>query len=134
MPRAIYIDSFEAVDGVRQRMGYQAFRAAVLKAGRFSVFEATETAWKARMFDTLVADPTIETDISCGYPWTIVREKQRPEPQPCRRGAGPLHVPRAGRARRQADHPPPAPAARRGLGAWLQPRQGQVHRPTPGAD
>ena len=30
MPRAIYIDSHEAVEGVRQRMGYAKFRAAVL--------------------------------------------------------------------------------------------------------
>lgn len=75
MPRAIYIDSHEAVEGVRQRMGYAKFRAAVLKAGRFSVFEATETAWRARLFTDLCNDPTIETDLSCGFPWTLVREK-----------------------------------------------------------
>lgn len=78
MPRAIYIDSHNAVGGVRQRMGYPAFRAAVLKAGRYSIFEATATAWRARLFDTLVKDPTIETDISCGYPWTLVRRRSVP--------------------------------------------------------
>jgi hypothetical protein len=70
--RRIFIDSFEAVE-VRRRMPYAEFKAAVLKAGRFSVFEATDTAWRARLFDTLVKDPEIETDISCGYPWTLVR-------------------------------------------------------------
>lgn len=81
MTSRVFIDSHEAVGGIRQRMGYPAFRAAVLKAGRFSVFEATETAWRARLFTDLCNDPTVETDISGGYPWTLVREKAT-EPHP----------------------------------------------------
>ena len=75
----VCVDSWEAVPLTpKLRRDYAAFREAVLKAGRFSVFEATETAWRARLFTDLCNDPTIETDISCGFPWTLVRERPAP--------------------------------------------------------
>ena len=73
----VHIDSFEAVELPKQkrRMTYAEFRAAALKAGRFSVFEATASDWSAGMFTALCRDVTVETDTSCGFPWTLVRER-----------------------------------------------------------
>jgi len=74
--RGVHIDSFEAVDlpsKGRKRMTYAQFRDAVLKAGRFSCFEATDSDWSAGMFTALCRDPEIETDLSRGFPWTLVR-------------------------------------------------------------
>lgn len=76
MNARVHIDSFEAVDlpaKGRRKMTYAQFREAVLKAGRFSVFEATASDWSAGMFTALCRDPEVETDISCGFPWTLVR-------------------------------------------------------------
>jgi hypothetical protein len=76
MKRALYVCSFEAVDGLRSRMSYAEFRAAALKAGRFSVFEATWSQWRARFFTRLCRDPTVVVDQSVGFPWTKVRAKE----------------------------------------------------------
>lgn len=43
------------------------------KCGRFSVFEATANQTIARTMTTLCNGPLIETDNSCGYPWTMVK-------------------------------------------------------------
>jgi len=71
---SIHVCSFEAVDYRYQGKGasYEAFKAAVLKAGRFSVFEATATQLRAKLFTRLSKDPTVFLDNSCGYPWTRV--------------------------------------------------------------
>lgn len=61
--------SFDSTDGEES---YEDIKAAVLKAGRFSVYEATESAHKACAFDRLCADPGIEI-FNMGYPWTGVR-------------------------------------------------------------
>ncbi|TLX15969.1 hypothetical protein [Rhizobium sp. MHM7A] len=38
--------------------------------GRFSVFEATDNDTIAATVDRVIRRGYIETDISCGYPWT----------------------------------------------------------------
>ena len=77
MAYRIYLDSFSETDHLKgKRLTYEAVKAAVLQAGRFSVFEATETPQRARLFDRLCQDPEIETDhTSCGFPWTLVRRR-----------------------------------------------------------
>ena len=69
--------SFQSAPDVTSRTTYGVLRAAVLKAGRFSVFEATATPRAARLFTQLCQDPTLETS-DMGYPWTGVREKSGP--------------------------------------------------------
>ena len=51
---------------------YLEFRRAIMKVGRFSVFEATVTQQSARMFDRLCKDPAVKT-IDVGFPWTAAR-------------------------------------------------------------
>lgn len=58
---------------------YEVIKARVLEAGRFSVFEATETRQLAGIFTRLCRDPEVET-FDLGFPWTGVRQKnQNPE-------------------------------------------------------
>jgi hypothetical protein len=74
--KRIHVCSFSAVQMPKGKaLTYESFREAVLAAGRFSVFEATETDRSASLYTALCRDPEIETDISCGYPWTIVRRR-----------------------------------------------------------
>lgn len=75
----IHICSFQDGPDVTRKTQYPAFRAAVLKAGRFSAFEATANEHAAELYTRLCSDPEIETDKSCGFPWTKVRLK---EPRP----------------------------------------------------
>ena len=76
MSGRVYIDSFESAGHLRGKTRtYEAVKDAVLQAGRFSVFEATETQASARLFTRLCNDPELELDRSCGYPWTLVRRK-----------------------------------------------------------
>ena len=64
---AAHICNFEAVPDLPRKITYADFKHTVLEAGRFSVFEATETQYKARLFDKLCRDPEIET-IPLGIP------------------------------------------------------------------
>ena len=77
MSRAIHVCSFSAVDLPRgEALTYESLRDAVLRAGRFSAFEASANQRVADLFTRLCADPEIETDItSVGYPWTLVRRR-----------------------------------------------------------
>jgi hypothetical protein len=70
-----FINSFDAVPLTRADLrDYDGFRAKVLEAGRFSVFEATATQPIARLYDRLCRDPLVITDNqSLGFPWTAVR-------------------------------------------------------------
>jgi hypothetical protein len=54
---------------------YTELRRRVLDAGGFSVFDATETQAKARLFDRLARDPSIWT-MPRTFPWTEVRQKE----------------------------------------------------------
>lgn len=70
----VHVCTFEAVDLKKGDLSdYDAFRQAVLTAGRFSVFEATETMAKANMFTRLSKDPTVCCTPE-GFPWTKVEE------------------------------------------------------------
>jgi hypothetical protein len=69
----IYIDTFDSAGHLRgKKRTYETVKASILEAGRFSTFEATETAKNARLFTRLCADPEIET-FDLGFPWTGVR-------------------------------------------------------------
>lgn len=69
----VHIDRFDSADHlVGKRRTYAAVKAAVLKAGRFSVFEATSSPANARLFTRLSNDPELVIDNSCGYPWVKV--------------------------------------------------------------
>ncbi len=72
-PRAIHICSFEAVEYPRP-LTYDGLKAAVLEAGKFSVFEASEKPTRARMYNRLMKDPELEIT-KLGFPWTAVRRK-----------------------------------------------------------
>lgn len=72
---SVYVDSFEAGPTVTRKTQYANFREAVIRAGRFSAFEATANKYAAGLYTRLCRDPEVETDISCGYPWTLVRRK-----------------------------------------------------------
>jgi hypothetical protein len=83
MPGSVRICSFQAGPEVVQRVGrrarylssYEELRAAVLKAGRFSAFEATASARAAALYTQLCQDPTVETK-PLGFPWTSARERE----------------------------------------------------------
>lgn len=75
MKRGVHICSFSSTDHlVGRKRTYKTIRAAVLEAGRFSVFEATMTPKDARIFTRLCKDPTLEI-ANVGYPWTSVKRK-----------------------------------------------------------
>ncbi len=81
IPVAFHVCSFTVCPTVTAKMPYEEFRSAVLRAGRFSAFEATETPRAAKMFTRLCADPWIDTDKSCGYPWTRVKARLEAKPE-----------------------------------------------------
>jgi hypothetical protein len=76
----VHICRFDSADHVKGRKRtYAAVKAAVLAAGRFSVFEATATARDAQLFTELGRDPEIETlhdEQGFNYPWVGVRRRQ----------------------------------------------------------
>lgn len=76
---AVHICNFSSTDELRGKtLTYENIKAVVLKAGRFSVFDATQTDKHARLFDRLERDPEIETYRNPpGYPWIGVRERVR---------------------------------------------------------
>ena len=77
MKGRIFIDCFDSADHLTGRKRtYAAVKAAVLKAGRFSTFEATSNMKNARLFTKLCRDPEIET-FDMGYPWTGVRLREQ---------------------------------------------------------
>lgn len=69
------ICSFQTGPDVTKKTKYPEFKATVLEAGRFSVFEATETPRAARLYDRLCKDPEVETT-PLGFPWTSVKRKR----------------------------------------------------------
>ena len=75
MSQNVHICSFQGVDTPTRKTLYEDFRAAVLRAGRFSVFEATANDTAAAMFTRLCRDPGVVTE-PVGFPWTKVRAKE----------------------------------------------------------
>lgn len=71
----IIVDCFDSVDHLTgKRRTYKAVKAAVLEAGKFSVFEAMADMKSARMFTRLCQDSEVET-FHLPFPWTGVRRK-----------------------------------------------------------
>lgn len=71
--RVIHVCSFDAVEkNCNARTKYEDLRAAVLEAGRFSVFEATKNQFAAKLYGRLHTDPTVVLTI-VAFPWTEVR-------------------------------------------------------------
>lgn len=67
---AWHIDRFDSAEHLRGRKRtYESVRAAVVAAGRFSVFEATHTDTNARWFTQLERDPLVDVQREYGYPW-----------------------------------------------------------------
>lgn len=76
-PYVLHVCSFQEAPDVTRKTTYEELRAAVLKAGRFSVFEATDNPHAARLFSRLCRDSSLEIDReSQGFPWTVVRERK----------------------------------------------------------
>lgn len=79
----LHLCSFQAGPDVEWRVGkgrlcqisYEEFKAAALKAGRFSCFEASENGYAASLYTRLCRDPEIET-MTLGFPWTGVKKRE----------------------------------------------------------
>lgn len=82
----VHVDSFEAVATLKGKsLTYENLKAAVLRAGKFSVFEATATAKHAKLYTQLNNDLEIELDNeSVGFPWTLVKKRLVPLCAECR--------------------------------------------------
>ncbi len=76
--RVIHICSFDNTEDLRGKaLTYDSLKKRVLEVGRFSVFEATSTQLRARLFTRLCDDPDLETFRDPpGFPWTGIRRKQ----------------------------------------------------------
>ncbi len=76
--RAVHICSFDNTEDLRGKaLTYDALKERVLQVGRFSVFEATSTHLRGRLFTRLCNDPELETFIDPpGFPWTGIRRRQ----------------------------------------------------------
>jgi hypothetical protein len=57
----------------KQQASTEAVLRVLKRTGRFSVFEATENQTIANTMTRLCHSALIETDHSCGYPWTNVK-------------------------------------------------------------
>jgi ribosomal protein S27E len=78
MINAVFLDRFDSVSDLRGKdRNYKNIKAAVLAAGRFSVFDV-QTKRDGQIFTQLCNDPEIET-FDMGYPWTGVRRKREIE-------------------------------------------------------
>lgn len=70
----VYICSFASTDAIVGGKTYEKVREAVLAAGRFSIFEATESQRMAGWFERLKRDPTLEI-FELAYPWIGIRTR-----------------------------------------------------------
>lgn len=77
---AIHVCRFDTTgDLVGKDRTYEKIKAVVLQAGRFSVFEATETRRNAALFTRLCRDPELEILRDAdgfAFPWTGVRRRR----------------------------------------------------------
>lgn len=80
----VRICSFESVGDIPPRTSYKRFKAKVLRAGRYSVFEATANPRTAKLYDRLYHDPDIVLENQT-FPWTTVTKKDTGESSPKRR-------------------------------------------------
>ncbi len=74
----VHVCVFASTDHLRGKARtYEAVKAAVLAAGRFSVFEATATPRDAQLFSRFQGDPEVEVT-PLAFPWVGVRRKADP--------------------------------------------------------
>lgn len=72
----VHICSFTSAGHLHgKQRTYEAVKDAVLRAGRFSCFEASATPINARFFTQLLRDPDVE-EVEMPYPWVGVRRRQ----------------------------------------------------------
>jgi hypothetical protein len=82
----VHICRFDSAGDVTgKRRTYENVKVAVLKAGRFSVFEATENQKSAQIFMDIERDPDLET-FEMAFPWRGVRLKPLPTAAPSQEG------------------------------------------------
>lgn len=77
MKAALHICRFDTTGELTgKNLTYENLKRAVLAAGRFSVFEATQSGKHAALFNRLCRDEELVTDHEkYGFPWTAVRLK-----------------------------------------------------------
>lgn len=80
-PYVVHICSFQSAPAVTRKTTYEELRAAVLEAGRFSTFEATDNQHAAKLFSRLSRDQSLELTPR-GFPWTEVRERPTQKDKP----------------------------------------------------
>jgi len=75
----IYTDAFSSADHLRgNKRTYASVKEAVVLAGRFSIFEATNTRKDVALFGSLHHDPEVKV-YDMQYPWIGVQRKQAEE-------------------------------------------------------
>ena len=72
----MHVCSFEALPDLGNVTTYRQLKALALKAGRFSIFEATQNQRIARLFVKLEADPEVDVQ-PIGFPWSTVEKIKR---------------------------------------------------------
>ncbi len=76
MLKGVHICRFDSAEHLKGRARtYEAIKAAVVAAGRFSIFEATANKRNAELFTRLNHDPELVTDNTREYPWIYVTRK-----------------------------------------------------------
>ena len=71
-----HVDRFDTtMDIPPRKRSYEAIKARVLEAGRFSVFEATDNPRNAWLFTKLHRDDELVCDHTKEYPWVYVTRK-----------------------------------------------------------
>lgn len=68
----IHVCSFDS--RIKIGRSYANGKASALAAGRFSVFESTESMRRARFFTRLCNDPELEV-VPMAFPWTGIRRR-----------------------------------------------------------
>jgi hypothetical protein len=66
----VYLDRFDSTMDLK-KLTYEAVKERVVEAGRFSIFEATSSHQRAKIFDQIERDPELVcTPVE--YPWVKV--------------------------------------------------------------
>jgi hypothetical protein len=72
----VFLDAFHTLETCPRN--YKDLKRAVLRAGRFSIFEATATPRSCRMYTRLNHDPDLIVDPEkMTFPWIAVAKKER---------------------------------------------------------
>lgn len=76
MSKVVHICRFDsgAGDLRGKQLTYENIKRLVLEDGRFSVFEATASPKRARIYERLCRDPEIEI-VEMPFPWTGVKRR-----------------------------------------------------------